>query len=138
MAGGKSNYLENKVLDHVLGGSDYTRPGTVYVGLFRVTPSDSGGGTEITGGSYARVTVTNNSTNFPAAVSGSKSNGTAITFPQATADWAADPNTVLAFGVFDNLTSGNLLYWGPISPAREVLTDDTPAFAAGDLVFTED
>jgi len=87
MAGSKSNYLENKVLDHVLGGGDYTRPATVYVALYTVAPSDTGGGTEVTGGSYARAAVTNNSTNWPAASGGEKSNGTEITFETATASW---------------------------------------------------
>lgn len=134
MAGGKSDYLENKVLDHVLGGGDYTRPSTVYVALYTATPSDSGGGTEVSGGSYARVSVTNNSTNFPAASSGAKSNGTAFTFPKATADWG----TIVAWSIKDASTSGNTLYWGPVNPNKVVSTDDTPSFAAGDLDITED
>ena len=43
---GFSDYLEDKVLDHVFGGSAYTAPGTLYVGLFTAAPSDTGGGTE--------------------------------------------------------------------------------------------
>ena len=80
---GKSDYLENKVLDHVLGGGDYTRPATVYIGLYTATPSDSGGGTEVAGNGYDRADVTNNATNFPASSGGAKSNGTAITFAAA-------------------------------------------------------
>lgn len=136
MAGSKSDYLEAKVLDHVLGGGDYTRPGTVYVALFTATPADAGGGTEVSGGSYARAAVTNNATNFPAA-SGTvttKSNGTAITFPKATAAWG----TVTAFGIFDAATAGNLLYWGSLTTSRAVAIDDTPSFAAGALTITED
>lgn len=45
----KSDYLENKLLDHQLGKTSYTMP-TVYVGLFTAAPSDSGGGTEVSGG----------------------------------------------------------------------------------------
>lgn len=131
---GKSDYLENKVLDHILGGGDYTRPATVYIALFTVTPSDAGGGTEVTGGSYARAAVTNNATNFPAASGGAKSNGTAIAFPAATGNWG----TVVAFGVFDASSGGNLLYWGDVTPNRAVNTGATASFAIGDLDFTED
>jgi hypothetical protein len=84
---GKSEYLENAILDHVLGGPDYTRPGTLYIALYTVAPTDAGGGTEVAGGSYARVAVTNNSTNFPAAAGGAKTNGTLIEFAEATANW---------------------------------------------------
>lgn len=70
MAGSFSNFLEGSLLDHVFGSVDYTPPVTFYVALFTVTPSDSGGGTEVSGGSYARVAMTNNPTNFPNASSG--------------------------------------------------------------------
>jgi len=50
---GFSDYLEDKVLDHVFGGNSYTAPGALYVALFTVAPSDTGGGTEVTGGAYA-------------------------------------------------------------------------------------
>lgn len=131
---GKSDYLENELLDHWLGAAAYTAPATVYAALFTATPSDSGGGTEVTGGSYARVAVTNNATNWPAASGGSKSNGTDITFPQATADWG----TVVAFALFDAPTSGNMLVWGPLTASRAVNSSDTPSFATGTLTVTED
>jgi hypothetical protein len=134
MAGGKSDYLENALLDHVLGGGDFTRPTPVYLALFTVTPSDTGGGTEVTGGSYARKSVTNNNTNFPAASGGSKSLNVDTSFAQASADWG----TVVAFGIFDAATSGNLLYWGPISPTKTVQNGDTARFLAGQLTVTED
>jgi len=131
---GKSDYLENTILDLVYGGVAYTPPAILYVALFSVAPTDAGGGTELSGGGYARVAVPNDLTNFPAASGGSKSNGTAITFPTATADWA----TVVAFGIFDAAGGGNLLSWGTISPNKTALTNDTMSFAAGDLTFTED
>ena len=78
MAGSKSDYLENEILDHVLGGADYARPATVYIALYTADPTDAGGGTEGSGGSYAKASVTNNDTNWPAASSGAKSNGADI------------------------------------------------------------
>lgn len=130
----KSDYLENALLDHHLGGPDYTRPATVYVSLFTVTPSDSGGGTEVTGGSYARVSVTNNATNWPAASGGAKSNGADITFPTATASWG----TIVAFGIHDASTAGNLLRWGAVTPNKVIDTGDTARFPTGDLDVSED
>lgn len=130
----KSDYLENEWLDHVLGNSAWSAPGTVYISLFTVTPTDAGGGTEVTGGSYARVTVTNNLTNWPAASGGAKANGTAISFPQCTVNWG----TVVAFGIHDAATVGNLLYWGAISPTKAINVGDTASFAVGDLDITED
>ena len=134
MAGSKSDYLENKILDHVLGGGDFSRPATVHVALYTSAPGDAGGGTEVSGGSYARVAVTNNSTNFPAASGGLKSNGTEITFPEATANWG----TVVAFAILDNGTGGNFLYWGDLTASKAINTGDTAKFAVGDLDITED
>ena len=53
---GFSDYLEDKVLDHVFGGVAYTQP-TKHVALYTVAPTDTGGGTEVTGGAYARQSV---------------------------------------------------------------------------------
>lgn len=106
MPGSKSNFLELSILNHWLGNSAYSAPATVHFALFTVAPTDAGGGTEVTGGSYARVVVTNNLTNFPSA--NPKSNAGAITWPTATADWG----TIVAVGVFDAASSGNLLDWG--------------------------
>ena len=130
----KSDYLENALLDHVLGGGDYTRPATVYIALYTAAPTDAGGGKEVAGGSYARKAVTNNATNWPAAAGGSKSNGTAIAFPTATADWG----TVVAFGLFDASSGGNLLYWGALSASQSIPNGATASFAVGTLTVLED
>lgn len=130
----KSNFLENALLDHILGGPDYARPATVYIALFTSAPSDAGGGTEVAGSAYARAAVTNNATNWPAAAGGSKSNGVAVTFAQATGSWGS----VVAFAVFDALSGGNMLRWGMLTAPKTVSNLDTPSFPAGSLIFTED
>jgi hypothetical protein len=138
MAGSKSNYLENAILDHVLGGGDFTRPATVYVALFTdsntQTQRDAGTVTEVAGSAYARVAVTNNATNWPAASGGSKSNGTAITFPTPTGSWG----TVTAFGLYDASTAGNLLYHGDLTASQAVASGNTVSFAVAALVVSED
>jgi len=128
--GSKSDYLENKEQDHILGGPDFTRPATVYVALFTDPPADDGtGGTEVTigVGGYVRVAVTNNITNWPASSGGQKKNGTEIAFPQATGSWGV----IMAFGIYDASSGGNLLHWGLLIDVEYVFT----ALAATD-VFT--
>ncbi|MEB2351860.1 MAG: hypothetical protein OZ924_10645 [Burkholderiaceae bacterium] len=134
MPGSKSDYLEGKMLDHILGGGDYVRPATVHLALYTAAPTDAGGGTEVSGGSYARAAVTNNATNWPAASAGSKSNGTAISFPAATASWG----TVVAVGIFDAPSGGNLLYWADLTTPKAIGAGDTARFPAGSIMVTED
>lgn len=140
MAGSKSDYLEAKLLDHVLGATTYTPPATVYIALFTSAPTDAGGGTEVTtaGGTlYARVAVTNNTTNWPNA-SGtsptSKSNGTTFTFPTAGADWG----TVTSFAIFDASSAGNMLYWATLNANKVVSNGDTASFSNSTITITED
>ena len=128
-----SNYLENALLDHVFGATAFTAPGTLYAALFTTSPADDDSGVEVTGGSYARVAITNNDTNFPAASGGAKSNGNAITFPTATADWG----TVVAVGLYDAASGGNLIGWATIT-SQSVPSGVTASIAAGDLDITLD
>lgn len=134
MAGSFSDFLENEILDHVFGAAAYTAPATLYIALFTAAPTDAGGGTEVSGGSYARVAVTNNATNFPAASGGAKANGTEITFVTATASWG----TVVAFGIFDAASAGNLLAWADLTVTKTVNNGDTAKFAVSDLDITLD
>ncbi len=130
MAGSKSDYLEAALLRHVLGGPDYERPGVLYVALYTAAPTDAGGGTEVSGGGYARASVAN----VPASWSPAGKNANAISFPESTADWG----TVVAFGILDAASGGNLLYWGDLTTAVEILADENWQFATGALVVTED
>lgn len=134
MAGSKSDYLENKLNDHVLGNTSFSTPATVYMAAFTVAPTDAGGGTEATGGSYARVSITNNTTNWPNSSGGSKSNGTAITFPTASASWGS----IVAVALFDASSSGNLLYWATLSVNKTIGNGDTLSIPIGGFVVTED
>lgn len=135
--GSFSNYLELEVLDHVFGGSDYTRPATLYIALCTTAPTDASTGSTIvepSGGSYARVSVTNNATNFPAASAGAKANDTAITFPTASASWG----TVTHMAICDASSAGNVLAWGALTASKTVDSGDTVSFAIGDLDITLD
>lgn len=139
MAGSFSDYLEKKLLDHVLGGVAYTPPATVYVGLATAAITDATTGTTVTeptGGAYARVAVTNNATNWPAAsgTTATKKNGTEIAFPEATAGWG----TVTYFFIADAATEGNILMWGSLSASKTVDSGDLPRFNTDSLTVTLD
>lgn len=126
---GKSDYLENKVLDHVLRNTAYTSPTTVYMALFTAAPSDAGGGTEVSGNNYARTAIT-----FGAAASGAISNSADCTFPTPSGSWGACTH----FGIFDASSAGNLLYWGALAQTETPLSGNVVKFAAGDIDVTED
>ena len=121
-----SNYLENKVLLHVFGGTAYTAPATLYLALYTVAPSDTGGGTEVSGTSYARQTIAFTVTDDTA------SNTSAVEFPTAGSSWG----TVVAVGIFDNLTSGNLLAYGNLTASKTIASGDVFRVPAGDLDIT--
>ena len=130
-----SDYLEVELRKHIFRTGSFTKPTVLAVALYTVTPSDSGGGTEVTGGAYARVSVNPLDANWSgaSATDGLTDNVAAITFPVPTANWG----TVVAFGIFDAATAGNLLVWGPISPSKTINNGDpAPAFAAGALDVT--
>lgn len=121
-----TDYLENAVLNHVFRNIALTSPTTVYAAIFTVTPSDAGGGTEVTGGGYARQTVT-----FGAPSGGAISNTNVVNFTASGAGYG----TVVAGAIFDALTGGNMLAWGPITSAT-INDTDTLRFAAGDIDVT--
>ena len=129
MPGSKSDYLENKLLDHVLTNTAYTSPTTVYVGLYTVAPTDAGGGTEVTGNNYARESVS-----FASAVAGETSNDAEVEFGTPSATWGE----VVAFGVFDADTAGNLLYWGDLTNAKTINSGDVVKMLVAELQISED
>ena len=124
-----SDYLENEILDHILGTGAYTAPTTVYVGLSTATLADDASGTELSGSGYARQSAT-----FNAASSGTADNSAAIEFPAATASWG----TVSHFGIYDAASSGNLLIHGAFTAAKLIDTGDILKISAGDLDISAD
>jgi len=119
-----SNFMENKIIDHMLRNQAYTPPATVYVALYTSDPTDADTGTEVSGGSYARQDA-----GLSAASGGASSNAADITFPQATADWG----TITHIGLRDALTAGNLLMHSPLDASKTINNGDTFKINAGDL-----
>jgi len=145
MASGFSSSLSEKVRNEVLGAVAFTAPVTVYTALWTTaaaTDMDAyHGGTagEVSGGSYDRVSKTNNVTNF-ASITGdaAKVNSNAHTFPTATADWnaaAVIPQMMILDG--NAKTSADLnLVWGDLTTAKSVLNGDTAQFNSSAISFT--
>lgn len=124
-----SDYLENEILDHILGTGAYTMPTTVYVGLSTGSFNDDNSGTELTGNNYAREAIT-----FGAAASGVASNSAAVEFNAATGSWG----TVSHFGLFDALSGGNLLIHGALTASKVISSGDILKIAIGDMDITAD
>lgn len=138
-----SDYLENKLVDQIFRGTAYTFPTTLYVGLLTAAPSDAGGGTEVSGGSYARASIAASLANFAGTqgagttvastgTGGSTSNNTAITFATPSATWG----TVTHFGIYDAASGGNLLFWGALTISKTINQADTVTFPAASLSVT--
>jgi len=123
-----SNHLETKILDHVFGGSPYTAPSTLYLALYTSAPSDTGGGTEVSGGGYVRQTVAFTTSGD------TTSNTNAVEFPTATSNYG----TVTHVGVFDASTAGNLLAYASLTSSKTIETGDVLRVPAGDLDITLD
>ena len=106
---GLTAYTAQNVLNYVVGKTAMPTLPTTYLALFTAVGTDDGTGfTEVSGGAYARVATASSwgaaSGTAPSTITNSAA---ALTFPTATASWG----TVIAWGIYDALTGGNLLAW---------------------------
>jgi hypothetical protein len=122
-----SNYLENALINGTIRGTTFTAPSTIYVALYTSDPTDANTGTEVSGGSYARTSVT-----FGAPSNGVSLSNADCTFPQATGSWG----TVGWIGLMDASTSGNLLYHTALDASKTIDTGDIFKIASGSLSVT--
>jgi len=138
-----SDYLENKLVDQLFRGQAAPTTTNLYVGLLTAAPSDTGGGTEVSGNNYGRVTVASSlanwagtqsagSTTASSGTGGQTSNNNAITFPTPSGTWG----TVTHFGIYDATSGGNLLFYGALTISKTINQSDTVTFPAGSLTIT--
>jgi len=134
-----TNYLDQKITQLLFSNTAYTVPATWYVALSTTTPVQgaSPNFTEPSGNGYARVAVTNNSTNWtaiasPPATGYTVQNNQPVTFPAATGSWG----TVTYFGIYDAASSGNLVGFGALTSSQAITSGITPSFAVGTLTIT--
>jgi hypothetical protein len=130
-----SNYLEKALLQEIFNATNYAAPDT-WVALYTGAPTDAGGGTEVSGGAYARIRVYKAGGTSPAwnastvdGVGYVVDNANSITFAAATAAWG----TVTNFGVHDHASTGNLLYHGALGASKNVGNGDTFKFVNSNL-----
>lgn len=138
-----SNFWENELIDHLFRARSYTAPTDHWIALYTAAPGETGGGTEVSGGSYARVQVAAGFANFEgtngettnvdsAGTGGATQNRNAVTFPAPSANWGS----VTHFASLDASSAGNFYFYGALTVAKTVNNGDpAPAFAAGDLDF---
>jgi hypothetical protein len=122
-----SNYLENALINGTLRATSYTAPTTVYVALYTSDPTDADTGTECSGTSYVRQSVT-----FGAPSNGVSTNSAAVEFPQAGGAWG----TISFIGLRDASTAGNLLYHTALDTSKTIATGDVFRIAIGSLSVT--
>ena len=134
-----SNFLENKVLDHVLryGSAPYVAPTTLYVALFKeqgstLTNLEAGTRTDeisTSGTAYARQTIT-----FSAASGGTSTSSSTVTFPTATANFG----TVTAIAIMDGATAGagNVLFYGNLTTSKLIESGDTFQISSTNLTVS--
>lgn len=123
-----SNTFETHVLDYVFTTDILTRPTAWYLALFTANPGDGDTGTEVSGGGYARQSVTFTVTNDTA------SNTAAIEFPTATANYG----TVSHVGVYTASSGGTLIAHAALTSSKAIETGDVFRVPAGDLDITLD
>lgn len=136
-----SDYLENKLIDHVFRGLTYSLPGAIYVGLHSASPADAGGN-EISGNAYARASLSPSASNWQSTngttagastgTGGQTQNANQIAFPTPTASWGV----ITHFAIFDASTGGNMLFWAPLTITKTINQGDSVSFASGTLTVT--
>lgn len=133
-----SNYLEKKLLDHVLMQATYTQPSGLWIGLFKstvdgaTTLANLEAGTisdEVSGGDYARKTVSFAAANSTTGVAATSAT---ITFNEATANWG----DITHVAIMDAATGGNVLFYGAVTTPKTIEIGDTFQITTGSLTIT--
>ena len=138
-----SDYVENNAVDYIFRAQTWTIAAAFHVGLSTAACSDSSVGTEVSGGSYARVSVTRSLANWAGTQSagsttastgtgGVTSNNNAITFPTPSAGWG----TVTHFFISDASSGGNIILCQALTTSKTINSGDSVSFAAGALTVT--
>ncbi len=121
-----SNYLQDKLLNHVFRNTPYIQATNLYVALYESDPTDADIGTELTGNGYAREIITFDA---PSTGTGTSQNTLDVTFPASTANW----NTITHIGIRDGITGGNLITFQALSASVDVLDTNNFRIPVGQL-----
>lgn len=116
-------------------GAGLTKPAQLWVSLHTANPTDDGSGTEVSGGSYARVQRDPGDANWsdPGPTSGATHNVAAITFPAPTANWG----TITHVAVWTLSAGGTMRAYAALTTPKTVNNGDAaPSFLAASFVWT--
>lgn len=138
-----TNYLKNKLVDSVLRGQAFTPPAQLYLALYSSATTDAGGGTELTGGNYARVAIAGSlaawagtqgagTTTASTGTGGASSNNAGVNFPTPTASWG----TPTHWALLDAATAGNMLLHNPITTPKAIASGAPVSFPAAAIAVT--
>lgn len=135
---GKSAYLEDAVLNHILTATAYTSPNaTLHLSLHTADPTDADVGTEVSAlvddTAYARQPVA-----FGASAAGVATSTNAQAFSAVTYGSGAAPYTVTHVGVYDAATAGNLLFVQALAPSRTLSSGEIASFDIGAVTVSEE
>lgn len=140
MAGFGTTFMKS-VNEAVFRGGSLPTLTTLYISLHTASPGvDGQTANEVSGGSYARVAVTSNTTNWGAATNADPSviaNATAITFPTASGSWG----TVSHFGIWNHATNTaaeNFVGATGLTASQSIASTNTASFAVGALTHSLD
>jgi hypothetical protein len=119
-----TNYLEDKVLDHVFGKGvrNLTSPANLYLALHSADPTETGAVAELSGNGYARQSMT-----FGASSGGTTSSSDSQTFTASGGGWSAATH----MSIWDAVTAGNCLVYGPLTTSKTLADGDSLVFAIG-------
>lgn len=131
-----TDFLETALINHLFRATAYTAPATLYVRLNTTACGDAASGTEVAGGSYARVAYTSGTSAWAATSggNGTTSNANAIPFATPTVSWG----TVQSFELMDALSAGNSLICQALTQNKTINIGDTVTFPPGSLTVQID
>jgi hypothetical protein len=139
-----TDFAENALIDCLFRGQALGNPATWFLALYTAAPGETGGGTEVTGGSYTRPSLAASLANFAgtqgagttvasSGSSGQTSNNVVLTYPAPTANWG----TITHFSWMSAVSAGSMWIYGALAAARVISNGDAaPSFAAGALTAT--
>ncbi len=124
MADNLSNDAEQAILDHIHGVADLSITLPLKLALYTTVPSDSIAGSEVTGGSYVRQTITMGASDS-SSVSANTNTVTFLSMPACT---------VVGMAIYE--TGGMRIWHGPTSANRTLADGDDFEVGIGELTVS--
>lgn len=137
-----TNYLENKLIDHIFRNQAFSAPATLYISLHTADPGETGANELPVSGNYSRAAIASSLANWTATqggnagassgTGGATSNSAAANFPVPSANWGL----VTHFAIWDSAAGGNPLFYAPLTTSKTINANDSVSFAADTLNVT--